>query len=401
MTAPSHSALRRSRGMRDLMGPEMRAFRRVEDGFRAAASRWGYDEIRTPTIENFSLFTATGALTPQMLSRVYSFLDWDGWSGERVVLRPDSTIPAARAAAEAGLPMPVRLFYVQSVFRFSEDDDREDWQCGAEYLGAPPALGELEVAAVACEALEALGLRPVVRLGHVGVARSVAMALTASGNGDLRALFDGVAEGGLAALRPAVDRQPQIAPFVDVALRPGGLALLDNLAALAEALLPAAGEAIAEVASVARALSGSGRELVIDFAMPRDFDYYTGAVFEFDADGLSWGKGGRYAPGGEDTPATACGLGLDAGRLAAHLAGSARPKPRVAIVPGSPDDLARALDVARALHRSGIAAALASDLVDQDLGVLVSGAGLVARTRDGDHEMAALDDVVGLLLQQK
>ena len=53
-----------------------------------------------------------------MLSSVYSFLDWDGWSGERVVLRPDSTIPVARAAREAGVELPARLYYVQNVFRF-------------------------------------------------------------------------------------------------------------------------------------------------------------------------------------------------------------------------------------------------------------------------------------------
>jgi hypothetical protein len=35
-----------------------------------------------------------------MLSHVYSFLDWDGWSGGRVVLRPDGTIPAARLYIE-------------------------------------------------------------------------------------------------------------------------------------------------------------------------------------------------------------------------------------------------------------------------------------------------------------
>ena len=101
MTSPVLSAATRSRGMRDLLPDEMRAFRRVEDAFRAAATRWGYDEIRTPTIETYNLFTRAGTLTPAMLSHVYTFLDWDGWSGERVVLRPDSTIPVVRAAANA------------------------------------------------------------------------------------------------------------------------------------------------------------------------------------------------------------------------------------------------------------------------------------------------------------
>ena len=53
-----------------------------------------------PLIEPLHLFTSAGTLSPQTLDRVYSFLDWDGWSGERVVLRPDSTIPAARLYAE-------------------------------------------------------------------------------------------------------------------------------------------------------------------------------------------------------------------------------------------------------------------------------------------------------------
>jgi len=80
---------RSARGMSDMLPRDMRAFRRVEDAFRTAASRWGYGEVRTPTLESYSLFTEAGALTTDMLSRIYTFLDWDGWSGERVVLRPD------------------------------------------------------------------------------------------------------------------------------------------------------------------------------------------------------------------------------------------------------------------------------------------------------------------------
>ena len=84
------------RGFKDLTPDDMRAFRLVEDTFRDCCIGWGYDEIRTPTIEYLYLFTSAGTLTPNMLGKVYSFLDWDGWSGERVVLKPDGTIPTAR-----------------------------------------------------------------------------------------------------------------------------------------------------------------------------------------------------------------------------------------------------------------------------------------------------------------
>ncbi len=394
--------MQRSKGMRDLLPADMHAFRRVVDAFRQAASLWGYDEIRTPTIETYSLFTSTGALTPRMLSRVYSFLDWDGWSGERVVLRPDSTIPVARAAAEGGLTWPARLYYVQNVFRFSETEDREDWQCGIEFLGAPPVLGDLEVAAVGCETLEALGLQPRIRLGHAGVSEAVAGALSASGIADIRPALDRIEREGLSALRGEARAHPQLAAFVEVATgRSEDPALLANLAALAGPALEGVLPALAEVESLARALTGSGRRVVIDLGMPHDFAYYTGVVFEFEEDGAVWGRGGRYAPVGEGTPATACGMGLDLGTLLAHLRPTSRVRPAVPVIPEGPGDVDRAMAVARALHRSGIPAAFARSADGSELAVCVGGERLVARTPAGDQAMTALDDLVGLLVQQK
>ena len=123
--------------MRDLTPGEMARFRRVERAFLATCGGWGYQEVRTPTIEFLHLFTRAGTLSPQMLQRVYSFLDWDGWSGERVVLRPDATIPVVRLHAEALADRPVaKLCYVENVFRAAPiDDPRASWQCGAEVIG--------------------------------------------------------------------------------------------------------------------------------------------------------------------------------------------------------------------------------------------------------------------------
>ena len=387
--------------MRDLLPADMRAFRRVEDAFRAAAGRWGYEEVRTPTIETYSLFTAAGALTPQMLSRVYSFLDWDGWSGERVVLRPDSTIPVARAAAEASLAFPARLFYVQNVFRFSESDDREDWQCGLEYLGAPTSLGDLEVAVVGCETLESLGLAPRVRLSHAGISRTVAAALGIEGTAG-RALLDRVGAEGLKVFLAEAAHHPRIAAFLQVATQlSAGPELLGNLSAVAAGAVPGAAEAIDEVREVASALVESGRSVVIDFGLPRDFEYYTGVVFEFEADARSWGRGGRYTPNGAATPGSACGLGLDIAPLAARVAPNTSHREPVAVIPAGSSDFARAMSVARALHRSGIAAALAGDATAAALSVTVSGPTLTARTPEGERAMAALEEVVGLLVQFK
>jgi histidyl-tRNA synthetase len=393
VTALTYSPLQRSRGMRDMLPGEMRAFRRVEDAFRAASARWGYEEIRTPTIELYSLYTNAGALTPAMLSRVYSFLDWDGWSGERVVLRPDSTIPVARAAAEAGLALPARLSYVQNVFRFSEHEDREDWQCGLEFLGAPAGTGDLEVIAAGCETLEDLGLVPAVRVGHVGVHKAVAGQLGANGHGH--------SDAGLAGLRASVT-DARLAGFVDVALREArGIELLGNLEALAAACLPAALPALADVRGLTEALVASGRDVIIDLGMPRDFEYYTGVVFEFEAGGARWGTGGRYAPGGEGTPATACGLAIEAGALARHLTPGTRRPLTVSVVPATSAHLAEAMRVARGLHPFGIAAALAAEEGDGPITVHVGNGVLRAVTPDGETPIEALDDLVELCIRYK
>ena len=141
----------------------MERLRAVEDAFRATCRAWGYREIRTPVIEPLHLFTSAGTLSPQTLDRVYSFLDWDGWSGERVVLRPDSTIPAARLYAEHlrgdGI---AKLCYSQDVFRFTDDgSSREEWQCGVELIGDTGVRGDVELVLLALEVLKPLGLRDI------------------------------------------------------------------------------------------------------------------------------------------------------------------------------------------------------------------------------------------------
>src|SRR5262249_25715977 len=144
MTQATESLL--CRGMRDLLPADMVRFRRIEQAFRDACRAWGYQEVRTPTLEHLYLFTSSGTLAPQLLGRVYSFLDWDGWTGERVVLRPDATIPVARLYREALGGGTAKLSYVANIFRFSPDDaTREVWQCGAEVIGDTWPHGDLEL----------------------------------------------------------------------------------------------------------------------------------------------------------------------------------------------------------------------------------------------------------------
>src|SRR5690606_10139337 len=118
----------------------------------------GFREVRTPAIEPLHLYSASGTLSPQALDRVYSFLDWDGWSGERVVLRPDTTVAVARWYGDLPDAGVQRVSYVQPVFRFAAEGDREVWQCGVELFGAPSDVADAEVLLLAREFLAAVGI---------------------------------------------------------------------------------------------------------------------------------------------------------------------------------------------------------------------------------------------------
>ncbi len=191
------------KGARDLLPKDTEAFRYVEDVFRRSCLSWGYREVRTPTLEYLHLFTAAGTLTPDMLSKVYSFLDWDGWSGERVVLRPDGTIPVARLYIENLVQQKIaRLFYVTNVFAFEETgkENRERWQCGGELIGSDKPASDVELILMSLETLSSLNIGDIqIRLSHAGVLKALLKELKLSPDQEAK-LLDKVLDGNWQAL---------------------------------------------------------------------------------------------------------------------------------------------------------------------------------------------------------
>src|SRR3972149_6858401 len=286
----------RCTGMRDILPDEMRRFRRVEEAFRAACLGWGYNEVRTPVLEHLHLFTTAGTLSPQLLGRVYSFLDWDGWSGERVVLRPDSTIPAARLYAESlDGGRVAKLFYVQNVFRFAEgDDSREDWQWGVELIGESQPHGDIE-----------LVVRAV--LARAGLDASQQLAL-----------YDRILDGDDSALPELQGLLPEVGAPLEMLLgiEGEGQAYLSNVRSAFLSSVPEMEAPMDELSVVAEALEELGCRILVSAAMVRNFEYYTGPAFQLEVSGRRIGGGGRYDAlisliG--DRPAPAAGLALAAG----------------------------------------------------------------------------------------
>jgi len=395
--------------MRDLLPDEMARVRRVEDAFAATCAAWGYSEVRTPVIEPLHLFTSAGTLSPQTLERVYSFLDWDGWSGERVVLRPDSTIPAARMYAERlDGGRVAKLFYRQNVFRFTDDDSaREEWQCGVELIGDTGVAGDVEVTLLALGALAAAGVGPVaVRVSHAGVVRAV-LACASLTPEEQAAAYGRLLDGDTTVAADIESRVPQLSAAARLLFEVDGAGsgYVANVRSAFGGAVPALDEALDDLAFVVAALEARGVTPVVQAALARSFEYYSGTVVKFDVGGTRAGVGGRYDEliglvGGKRVPASGFALYTNA------LAALAPPPPAsdvasvvVVAAAADPRSIAAAHDVAEALRAGGRCVAM-TDGGGTDARVLMrQGGGFRVESARGSADCPTLDAVSAALEQ--
>jgi len=321
--------IQRCKGTRDLSPEEMGRFRLIEGVFRDCCLKWGYAEVRTPTLEYLHLFTSTGTLTPGMLSKVYSFLDWDGWSGERVVLRPDGTIPIARLYIDSLEERVAKLFYVTNVFIFEATGrkTRERWQCGAELIGVSSPSADVELMTLAWEVLKKLKLEDIeLRLSHIGLIKALLQKLGLSDEQQTR-IFDQILDGDREALARITPARPELEESLSLLfdLKGQSSGFLRNLQALLNDNLPELRPHIDDFINIVDLLEALGCNYQIDIASARGFEYYTGVIFQFFRGEEKVGGGGRYDAliplmGGGSTPASGFALYFD------HLMNLVKPE---------------------------------------------------------------------------
>jgi histidyl-tRNA synthetase len=354
--------------MHDLLPDEMARFRRIEQAFRLACQAWGFQEIRTPTLEHLYLFTSAGTLSPQLLGRVYSFLDWDGWTGERVVLRPDATIPVARLFREQMRSDLAKLAYVANIFRFSNDaaEPREVWQCGAELIGDSWPSGDIELIRMMLRIINDLQLSgATVRLSHTGIVRSI-FERAGFVPHEQAELYDRLLDGDRQVLGDVEARLPELGAALRLLSSVGtaGPGFIANLRSAFLPVVPGMAGPLDELALVVGAAAASGAAVEVSVTDIHDFEYYTGPVFRVDVDGRTVAGGGRYddlisGPGGRSLPA--CGFALHVDRILPLMRSSGlEDGTRVRVVPAdtTAEALAAAADLCENLQAGGLVAGL-------------------------------------------
>ncbi len=354
-------------GLRDLLPEEAEALRATQEAMLAEMRRWGYRFVVTSTLENLDV-VALG-LGPEERRRLFKLTDSDG---TLLAIVGERTIPVARLAAGPlrGAPLPLRLCYAGPVLanqagRFARR--RESHQVGAELIGAGGSVADAEVIALAVRCLGAAGLRRYqVDVGHSEFFQGLLQGLqlsqeVKSGVRAALAARDLVRLERLLAATPLRSAEHELLLRFP-ALR-GGPEIIDAAGKLVQNRRSE--RALEELRRVYELLlaHGLGDAVGVDLGAIRDFDYYTGVIFEgFGPQlGRPLAQGGRYdrllARFGRPAPATGFVVHLDLVAQALAASGAAPSLPRLdAAVAWSRAGLQQALGLASALRLFGMRA---------------------------------------------
>lgn len=161
-------------GVRDIYGMECQRKHRIQEMIHENFSKFGYEDIETPTFEFFDVFGREIGTTPS--KELYKFFDKEG---NTLVLRPDFTPSIGRCAAKYFMEqsVPVRLSYMGNTFTNTSNLQgklKEVTQMGVELIGDAGIMADAEMVHLAVSSLKAAGLKEFqVSIGEIGFFKGI------------------------------------------------------------------------------------------------------------------------------------------------------------------------------------------------------------------------------------
>ncbi|WP_411721524.1 histidine--tRNA ligase [Mycetocola sp.] len=332
------------RGMRDFL-PRDKARREHALGIiRSVYSRFGFDEIETPVVEDFArLHSGLGGdneklafnvlkrgLTPEDAVSAAESGSLDSLAD--LGLRFDLTVPLARfyATHRAELPPVFRAVQIAPVWRAERPQKgryRQFMQCDIDIIGEAGPLAEIELISATSAALSALGLTGCrVRINDRRLLTGMLDAfgfVPAEHPGVLITVdkLDKIGTAGvLAELREREATPEAVNRLEEFFARPTPEDQLFGEAQIRSQLpLGVDDSVIAELTMIgAAAAHADSTPVIFDPFLVRGMGYYTGPIFEIEHPGLGYslGGGGRYDGMigrflGQDVPATGFSIGFE------------------------------------------------------------------------------------------
>ncbi|RMF14589.1 MAG: histidine--tRNA ligase [Gammaproteobacteria bacterium] len=302
------------RGMNDLLPGQTPAWRYLENTAAEVFSRYGYDEIRTPVLEQTELFKRSiGEVTDIVEKEMYTFEDRNG---DSLTLRPEGTAGVVRAGEQHGLlfNQVQRLWYRGPMFRHERPQKgryRQFHQIGAECFGMAGPDIDAEVILLTARLWKHLGLTEHVRL-----------ELNSLGSNEARARYRDALVSYLRQYESDLDedsrRRLNTNPLRILDTKdPETRKILTDAPVLTDYLDEASR---AHFEGLCQALDACGVRYVVNPALVRGLDYYCLTVFEWVTDALGAQgtvcAGGRYDGlvaqlGGKPTPAVGFAMGVE------------------------------------------------------------------------------------------
>jgi histidyl-tRNA synthetase len=364
------------KGFRDHLPAQALAREQILDVVRRVYRSYGFAPIDTPALEYLEILTGKGS--EETDKQMYRFTDH---GGRDVGMRFDLTVPFARFAAQHvhRLGLPFKRYHMASVWRGENTQRgryREFMQCDFDTIGTTSPVADLEMVLVVHDLLAAVGAAPfTIRVNDRRVLGGVlaTLGLTDRSASVLRSL-DKLGKAPPAAVAAELQGHRVPAAATDSLLEMAALSgpPADVLARL-ESLVgadPAGRDGVAALHGIiegARAAGVAEGRVVIDPAIARGLDYYTGIILESFLDDLpglgSICSGGRYDNLAglytkQPLPGVGASLGID--RLLAGLEelgrnATAETPAHLFLVHFSTQHLADYLRIAAALRGQGVA----------------------------------------------
>jgi histidyl-tRNA synthetase len=392
------------RGFRDRRAAEIAAERAAIETIRRVYESYGFEPLETPA---FEYTDALGKFLPDSdrpNEGVFSLLDDDE---QWLSLRYDLTAPLARFVAEnyQSLPKPFRRYQVGNVWRNEKPGPgryREFLQFDADTVGSASPAADAELLMMACDTLEALGLKRGEYMVKVNSRRILDWVLDnasvePSRRGSvLRAIdkLDRLGEDGVRELlgpgrkdesgdftKGAELVGDQISRIMQLVSCPSTAAGTDSIRRVlsttdlkARDTVDSSGvQELEAIEAVVRTANYGPQRIAFDTSVIRGLDYYTGAVFEAQltfpvvneaGETIVFGSvmgGGRYDDlvarfTGERVPATGISIGVS--RLLNALRTRTAPKsdPLVVVLSLDKENRGAPFALAAELRRSGVRA---------------------------------------------
>lgn len=302
------------RGMSDMLPSDAPLWHFFEKKAIGLANLYGYQQIRTPIVEQTRLFKrGIGEVTDIVEKEMYSFVD--SLNGDNLSLRPENTASVVRACIEHNLlyDAPRRLWYMGPMFRHERPQRgryRQFHQFGMEAMGFKGPDTDAEQLLMLNRLWKELGIAPVrLELNCLGQLeeRKAYREILIRYFEEHKEILDEDAQRRLYSnpLRILDTKNPDMQDLVNNAPK-----LYDSLGEESKAFL----------SSLEGILKAEGVDYTINPRLVRGLDYYNLTVFEWVTDKLgAQGTicgGGRYDPligmlGGRDAPACGFAMGIE------------------------------------------------------------------------------------------